>query len=434
MKIRDLLSKIEFVLHICMLLFLMNALEPLWIEMTGINYDPVQGDPIQRGILLCGYLLTIPIILIYPITSFRLVRRTPLLWLMILWAAVSILWSGSPDIAFRRVIAVLLTTLYALVLYLRYPFQSFLRLLGAAFFIAILTSLLMVVFKPDWGIMSVVLNGDWRGVFIHKNSLGKVSAFALCFFAALWSTGRNRRERIFWAGAFVLGAITLIGSRSVTGLVVFGSLAVGAIILRAARPWRKAWPVFLLIILIIGSGVILVIIQNSDVLLNTIGRDISFTGRVPLWQVLIPMGLKQPLGYGYGTFWLGWNGPSADVWSRVVWLPPNAHNGFLEIWLDLGWVGLGLGIILLAKMFMAFIGPALAGDKAAIFCMLLVLIIVIYNLVEVNFFDQNDIYWVIIAYAYLSAQLRLTEGNGRALFATARGFFRPRYENSEEYR
>jgi exopolysaccharide production protein ExoQ len=244
-------------------------------------------------------------------------------------------------------------------------------------------------------------------VFVHKNNLGKVSAFALCFFAMTWSTSQTQRNRIFWAFAFILGAITLVGSRSVTALVVVITMAVGLMLLRVARLWRKVWPVFFLIILVIGSG--LIIIQNSEVILDAFGRDISLTGRVPLWQVLISIGLKQPLGFGYGAFWLGWNGPSAEVWAKLQWFLPNAHNGFLQLWLDLGWVGLVLGIIFLVTIFINNFGPALAGSTSSIFWILFGIIFVTYNLIEVNFFDQNNIFWVLIAYSYFSTQLRLSE-------------------------
>jgi exopolysaccharide production protein ExoQ len=392
-----------------MLFFLMSALLPLRQQMSGLPYDPVEGDPVQRGILLSGYLLTIPIFLFNPSRAFQVVSRGPVPWLMILWAAITILWSGSAEITVRRVIAVLLTTLYVLVLYLRYPFQSFLRLLGTAFFIAIFSSLLMVAFKPDWGIMSSVHLGAWEGVFVHKNSLGKVSVFALCFFTMLGSCSRNRRERVFWAGAILLGAIALVGSRSATALVVLGTMVLGAIVLRVGRPWRKVWPVFILLILLVGSGVVLWAIQNREILVDALGRDASLTGRVPLWQVLLPMGLENPLGYGYGAFWLGLKGPSAEVWHALGWAVPNAHNGFLELWLHLGWVGLGLGIILLGRIFTANLERALAGSHEAIFWILFCIIFTTYNFVEVNLFNQNNIYWVLLAYAYFSTQSRPSE-------------------------
>ncbi len=337
-------------------------------------------------------------------------RKSPLPWLLILWAAISMLWSGAPDITFRRVIAILLTSLYALVLYLRYPFQSFLRLLGVAFFIAIISSIIMVVLKPDWGINTAVQEGAWRGIFYHKNNLGKVSVFALCFFAMLWSLCRNRGQRLFWAGAFVLGMVTLLGSRSVSALVVFGTMTLGTFLIRVARPLRKVWLTLFLVILVIGSGAILLILQNSEVLFEALGRDVSLTGRVPLWQALIPMGLRQPLGYGYGAFWLGWSGPSAEVWSQFDFLYPNSHNGFLELWLDLGWVGLVLSIFLLARIFMKNLRPALSGSKEAICWILFWIILVTYNIVEVNLFNQNNIYWVILAFAYISTQKKSSGG------------------------
>ena len=94
----------------------MNAFVPLWRQMSGFLYDPVEGDPVQRGTLLSGYLLTIPVIFFNPSRALQVVSRGPVPWLLILWAAITILWSGSADIALRRVVAVLLTTLYVLVL------------------------------------------------------------------------------------------------------------------------------------------------------------------------------------------------------------------------------------------------------------------------------------------------------------------------------
>jgi O-antigen ligase len=332
---------------------------------------------------------------------------------MILWAGMSLLWSGSPDITLRRVIAILLTTLYALALYLRYNFALFLRLLGMAFLVAIFSSLVMVVVKPDWGIMSSIYAGAWEGVFVHKNTLGKISVFAMCIFAALQSSSQTAKERVFWFTAFLLGTVTLVGSRSVTAMLITIILILAMILFRVAQSLRKGLPLFLLITLSIGSSAILLVIQNSAALLDALGRDISLTGRIPLWNVLIPMGLEHPLGYGYGAFWLGWNGPSAEVWSTLQWFLPNAHNGFLELWLNLGWLGLGLGLILLGKIFAVNLAAIPTGSKQAVFWIVFCIVLMSYNFVEVNFFNQNNIYWILIVYAYLSASSCLAVGRIR---------------------
>lgn len=58
--------------------------------------------------------------------------------------------------------------------------------------------------------------------------------------------------------------------------------------------------------------------------------------------VLEKIGERPWLSYGYGGFWLGLNGESADVWNAVKWQPPHSHNGFLDLWLDLGLLGLSI--------------------------------------------------------------------------------------------
>ena len=68
--------------------------------------------------------------------------------------------------------------------------------------------------------------------------------------------------------------------------------------------------------------------------------------------------LKHPwLGYGYQAFWRGVDGPSVDV-HLSGWIPPHAHNGFLDLALDLGIAGPLLFVCLLA-------GPGLDALRLA---------------------------------------------------------------------
>jgi len=387
-----------------MLLLLMGGVLPLWRQISGFTFSAIEGDPLNRGIFLSGYLLSMVSFFLYPKSTFSLARGITFVWLLILLAAISILWSDFPALSFRRVIGILLTTFYALVLYLRFPsYQSFLHLLGAAFFIAILSSLFMVVLKPDWGIMSFPWRGAWQGVFPQKNILGRVSVIALLVFPMLISDSRSLGKRVFWSSAFILSFITLIGSRSVTSLVLAGTLAFTAMFIRVARLWRKELVVFLLITLIIAFGLGLLVSQNDEFILDALGRDITLTGRVTLWQVLYPMGLKHPFGYGFGAFMVGMEeGPSAKVTSAIGWYPHHAHNGFLSLWLDLGWLGLVLGVILVAVILFQNLFPAIKGSKKELFLVLFMVFIVVYSLVESVFLQVNNFYWVLLVYAYLA--------------------------------
>jgi O-antigen ligase len=81
---------------------------------------------------------------------------------------------------------------------------------------------------------------------------------------------------------------------------------------------------------------------------KVLGRDLTFTGRTDLWNDLMSMAGSPMRGYGYGSFWLGER--MEKLWQMYWWHPNEAHNGFIEIYLELGIVGVIIlgGIIISA--------------------------------------------------------------------------------------
>jgi O-antigen ligase len=75
-------------------------------------------------------------------------------------------------------------------------------------------------------------------------------------------------------------------------------------------------------------------------LLTLIGRDPTLTGRTDLWNLIIPMNPNPLLGCGFASFWLGER--LAKIWELSWWHPNQAHNGYIETYLDLGLLGLAL--------------------------------------------------------------------------------------------
>jgi O-antigen ligase len=77
-----------------------------------------------------------------------------------------------------------------------------------------------------------------------------------------------------------------------------------------------------------------------------LGRDLTLTGRTNIWNLLTIPILKRPLlGYGFYAFWLGLEGESAQVIRAAHWYFGYAHNGYLEIVLQLGFIGLGVFLL-----------------------------------------------------------------------------------------
>jgi O-antigen ligase len=72
--------------------------------------------------------------------------------------------------------------------------------------------------------------------------------------------------------------------------------------------------------------------------IEALGRDPTLTDRTLLWADVLALQGSPMLGAGFESFWLG---PRLDViWAKWWWRPTQAHNGYIEAYLNLGIVGL----------------------------------------------------------------------------------------------
>jgi O-antigen ligase len=154
-----------------------------------------------------------------------------------------------------------------------------------------------------------------------------------------------------WIGAGAMFAVTLL-SQSATSfvslLLLFGMMGIFTLIR------RSNWLVIPAIVLA-ALGILLLaailIAAFSDQWIALVGRNPASNTlytRFDLWRLVSEMIAERPvLGYGLASFWLGWDGPSARIWRVQRWGPNHAHNGFLDIGLELGLVGMVLSIVLL---------------------------------------------------------------------------------------
>jgi exopolysaccharide production protein ExoQ len=77
-----------------------------------------------------------------------------------------------------------------------------------------------------------------------------------------------------------------------------------------------------------------------DSVLELAGKDPTLTGRTELWDLVIDKIYERPLfGWGYSAFWEMANPLAVEISAKVRWLVPHAHNGLLEMLLEVGVVG-----------------------------------------------------------------------------------------------
>lgn len=186
--------------------------------------------------------------------------------------------------------------------------------------------------------------GPWRGFFWWKSYLGEMSGFAAVFFLYRWADFK-KNSWLTTTYAFVLYLLSiyiLYKSNSVTQMLALITVHLVLLLMLSfskwghmikARHWWMLASTFALLLILAWLG--------KDMIFSLFGRNSTLTGRMPLWNALVPYIQERfLLGYGFGeAFW------KFEIYQQAVsqvagWLVPFAHNGFIEVLLGTGIIGL----------------------------------------------------------------------------------------------
>jgi O-antigen ligase len=312
---------------------------------------------------------------------------------LVVIAVASSLWSQDSFLTLHRSIVMLATTAYGVYFGSRFTITEQLRLLSWTFALVALSSLFMVIVLPQYGVDHGIFFGAWQGAFNQKNGLARAMVLAaLVFYFVRPETGRWFR----WIG-LVTSLGLLIASRSVTGAILIILMIAAFLLFRLAR-----LNLTFVVPAIIGIGMILIALAfliwtYQSQLLALAGKDPTLTGRTVLWSAVLVSILRHPwLGYGFDAFWAGMHGPSSSVLLSVGWYVKFSHNGFLDLSLQLGLLGLAtfvVGYLILSKRALQIV-RRVPGPTAYWLCAFLCLM-VLYNLDESSIMIRNNIFWVL---------------------------------------
>ena len=252
------------------------------------------------------------------------------------------------------------------------------------------------------------------GVTTHKNSLG-----LLCFLislGALWNvrwlfTNKNepnRRRRLTAQGTLLaFGLVLLHMSHSSTSLacLLLASRLLLATHLRAIRlrPIRVHW---LCLGVIVAGGLILLFGGEGDVA-GALGRQAGLSGRTDIWGALFPAVTNPILGVGFDSFWTS---PNAQIFhdnlSLLHWYHPEgineAHNGYIEVYLNLGWIGVCLMALILATGYSRASKAYRRDPEAGSLFLAIIMSGAVYSITEAGFRTLSPM-WFFLLLAIVSA-------------------------------
>jgi O-antigen ligase len=215
----------------------------------------------------------------------------------------------------------------------------------AGFAIAVV-GLAMVFLTPQYSVTHSARDGvAWTGLFTDRTSTGKAMVF-LVSPAIIFARKTFKYRHIVYI--LLLSFLTFMAHAATARVILILYIAVMAAIRLYRTFGRRSSVVIAGILAAVGAVVVSVGVVLSPLLLKTLGRNATLSGRTVIWGFVARSIAKRPLlGYGFYSFWLGMKGESARLIVGTHWTFGYAHNGVLEIWLQLGLVGVVLFFITL---------------------------------------------------------------------------------------
>lgn len=403
-------SQVERAFALLAIMLYGGAILPLFRSVEGGEAANADGDLVSQFVYLILYIFTI----IYISTSTKPVRAALVsskgLFIIFSLVTLSIVWSDDSLISARRVFALLGSSLFAYYLAASYSLQTILTLVNRALFITAIASVITAITLPGLGVMSALQEGGfhegaWKGIYIHKNTLGRLMVINALTALILYSI---TKKKIHWF-EMALAVFLIVMSQSSTALIL-GIFIIGiSYLLKSFRMNGYGLILMLLSLLMIGLFSVAYIGTNYELFFELIGKDPTLTGRTALWeQVVIAIGKRPVMGHGFGGFWIGGNSASARISQELNWEIPNAHNGFLDIFLDLGYVGFGVFIVIyISKLFSFMKAYSLHRERVYEWGVMYMLLFLIYNFLESNLLRQNSFLWILFVTTIVSYALQL---------------------------
>jgi O-antigen ligase len=316
-------------------------------------------------------------------------------WLIafLLYCFLAVLWSDFPFVAFKRWIKILGHPIMALIVLTEPdPDEALLRLMKRSAYFLVTFSIMVIKWFPETGRRY----DDWSGLEINvgitqsKNMLGCgcliLGFFFIWHFLRTWRTDKSkaRRDELRLVGVLLI-MIAYLLRKSHDATATLCLLIAVMIMFVVGRRWlnKKLIGTYVLIGL---TG--LVVAELAFGIFERVGELSghveTLTGRMELWRDCLAVHTNPLFGIGFESFWLGHR--LELVQQGRPWQPNEAHNGYLETYLNLGIVGLLMLFGLLVATFRKIRLDLLLGNPDwGRFELGFLAAIVFYNLTEATF-------------------------------------------------
>lgn len=332
-----------------------------------------------------------------------LFKAEKVLILFIGWCGLTVLWSDFPFVSFKRLFQTLTGVMVCTSFLLRTStIDEMLLYLKPLLYVYVISSLLSIFFIPG----AVDENGLWRGFAKSKNHLGQASLISIIIWYGCLQSLTSRYKLIYLL-MIGLSMLLLAGSRSMTA--IFSALVVflSTIVLKANNHFghhglKNIFVTYCVLVSIVTVASFYFVYPSFTAsILHNLGKDITFTGRIDIWGEIFKEVRNHLIkGTGYAGFWVINNPKLIPIFNKFIWIPRQAHSGYLDILNETGAVGLVLLFFIIIRYYMIFFSNHQHWTQY------FVVSVIVINIQESTFFRTNILTGVFFILAYLSLNVQ----------------------------
>ncbi len=394
-----------------------------WLDLRPPMDSPeafAEGSPLDAAVFLSLIVAAIVTLIQRSLRWDEVIRRNALLVTYFAFCLVSATWSDEPLITVKRWLKDLGNPIMALVILTdKNPINALTTVLRRLSYLFLVLSVLFIRYYPDLG-RQYHHDGSpmYTGVGMQKNQLGQMCLIAGIYFAWLLIYARDRyramEQKDRWITLGLIGCTTWLQAMSNSQTALSCLIVCVTIIAMTRLPGFRGHPRRVPIALVCGALLFISLEGMFDLratILELLGRRPDLTDRTHIWSYLLTLGKNPFVGTGFMSFWMG--GRMESVWLNVGTII-QAHSGYLEQYLNLGWIGVGFIAMLMLRALVRIYVDFVEEPSMSMLRLCFLVAAALYNYTEAAFYGISNM-WVLLLLAMIRAPSQLSKSATHAV-------------------